>query len=321
MHVRRFATAVEVLTPAKLNLFLEVLEKRPDGYHDIETLITAIGVFDSLYFTPRPGSEIRLECRWCLGSAASEAGLGGNTNLPRSPIHDEIPDGPQNLVYRAVELLRTTAQVASGATVLLIKRVPAAAGLGGGSSDAAAALVAANIAWKLHWPLEQLRELAAQIGSDVPFFLTGGAAICRGRGERISEVRSRPLPVVVVRPPVGLGTAPVYKRCQPAPQPASVERIQAALAGGQAREVGQLMHNRLQPAAATVSEWISVLQDCFAKENLVGHQMSGSGSSYFGLCHSGRSARRVAARLRARRMGAVFATTTTACHENLDGCH
>ncbi len=317
MHVRRFATTVEVLTPAKLNLFLEVLARRPDGYHEIETLITAIGIHDSLTFAPTSEPGIRLHCRWAANGNESLPSVGHSAGLTREPIYCEIPGGPQNLVWRAVELVRGAVQVihgqvTHGAEIHLVKRIPAAAGLGGGSSDAAAALVAANIGWNLHWPQERLRELAAQLGSDVPFFLTRGAAVCRGRGEKIDEVRARRFHAVVVRPPVGIGTAPVYKRCQPAAEPFNAENIQSAIAAGNPAELGRLLVNRLQPAAAEVTPWIQQLHDCFAKENVLGQQMSGSGSSYFGLCRSARSARRLASRLRAQRLGAVFATSTAA---------
>jgi 4-diphosphocytidyl-2-C-methyl-D-erythritol kinase len=318
MFVRRYATTVEVLTPAKLNLFLEVLARRADGYHEIETLMTTIGVFDSLLFTATDDREIRLQCRWPVGSTARGREIvDADGERTREPIFGEIPGEEQNLVWRAADLIRTAAKIERGAKIGLIKRVPAAAGLGGGSSDAAAALVAANLAWNLHWPTEKLAELAARIGSDVPFFLTsltnsGGAAVCRGRGEQIDVVRARRLPAVVVRPPVGVGTAEVYRACRPAVEPARVETIENAIANGNVSAVGKSLLNRLQPAAADVTSWIQHLRDCFENESFTGHQMSGSGSSYFGLCRSARCARRIASRLRARRLGAVFATTTAA---------
>src|SRR6478735_1572526 len=135
MHVRRFATTIEILTPAKLNLFLEVLAKRSDGYHEIETLISAIGVYDSLIFTPKLAGEIELHCRWGIGLSELRLSAFKPTELPREPIYGEIPTGPQNLVWKAVELIRNAAKIERGAEIQLIKRVPAAAGLGGGSSD------------------------------------------------------------------------------------------------------------------------------------------------------------------------------------------
>src|SRR6187549_224811 len=114
MHVRRYATTVEVLTPAKLNLFLDVLAKRSDGYHEIETLIAAIGIYDSLIFTPRVESGIELRCRWGFGLVEPRLSVLRSQELPREPIFGEIPDGPQNLVWQAIELIRTAAKVDRG---------------------------------------------------------------------------------------------------------------------------------------------------------------------------------------------------------------
>jgi len=184
MHVRRFSTHIEVLTPAKVNLYLEVLTRRADGFHEIDTVMAGVSIYDSLRFEAIRGSEIRLNCRWGLGCANLPPDANGD--LPHEPLYSDIPGGSENLVWRAVELLRKAGGLERGASIELVKRIPAAAGLGGGSSDAAAALVAANYGWNLNLPQEQLRELAAELGSDVPFFLSGlssgGAARCRGRG-------------------------------------------------------------------------------------------------------------------------------------------
>jgi 4-diphosphocytidyl-2-C-methyl-D-erythritol kinase len=310
MHVRRLATCVEVQTPAKLNLFLEVLGKRDDGYHEIETLIVGLGLYDTLIFTPTDTREITLHCRWASGVTA-ERNWKRNASASDA-VDDKIPSGPQNLIWRAVGLLGNEAGVRSGASIELVKRIPAAAGLGGGSSDAAAALVAANLGWQLNWPRERLAELAAKIGSDVPFFLAGGAAICRGRGERIEKIAARRIHAVVVRPPVGISTADVYKACQVAEKPTTVDRIESDLARGDPAEIARMVTNGLQPAAEGLTAWIAKLKTRFEGADVLGHQMSGSGSSYFGICRSARSARRVAARFRARRSGAVFAATTAA---------
>jgi 4-diphosphocytidyl-2-C-methyl-D-erythritol kinase len=193
----------------------------------------------------------------------------------------------------------------------LVKRIPAAAGLGGASSDAAAALVAANLGWNLGWTRERLMELAAELGSDVPFFLTEvGAAVCRGRGEQIAPLRAARLHVVVVRPPVGLSTPQVYRRCRPAAAPASVQNLRQALECGNAAGVARQLANRLQAPAAELTTWIGQLEDEFSRQDCLGHQMSGSGSSYFGICRSARHAQRVASRLRARQAGMVYAAAT-----------
>src|SRR5262245_43325190 len=182
MHVRRLGTQIEITTPAKINLFLEVLARRPDGFHEIETLLAAVTIWDTLHFAPDASGRIALSCRW----AAEHSG-------------GDIPADQDNLVWRAAALLRERAAVAAGASIHLIKRIPAAAGLGGASSDAAATLVAANLAWRLNWRREQLCELAAELGSDVPFFLTRGAALASGRGERLAELGVPRLHIALVR--------------------------------------------------------------------------------------------------------------------------
>jgi 4-diphosphocytidyl-2-C-methyl-D-erythritol kinase len=310
MYVRRFATCVEVVTLAKLNLFLEVLGKRGDGYHEVETLIVGADLYDTLIFTPTQPGEIKLRCRWAMGATAAERAAGGTSVRPAN--YEEIPAGPKNLVWKAADLLRNEAGIGGGAAIELVKRIPAAAGLGGGSSDAAAALISANIGWELNWPQQRLVELAAQIGSDVPFFLAGGAAICRGRGEIIERIAARRLWAVIARPPVGIATADVYKACRVADRPVAVDPVQASLASGDPAKVAGKLINRLETAAIGLTPWIQELKTRFEREDVPGHQMSGSGSSYFGICRSARSARRVASRLRAQRSGAVFAASTAA---------
>lgn len=289
----------EVHAPAKLNLLFEILARRDDGYHEVETLMAPIRVFDTLHVRDSPSEPIEFSCRWAAGEAGASGRLG------------DLPTGSENLVVRAVELLRRRAGVERSAALHLIKRIPSAAGLGGGSSDAAAALWLANRVWKLNWPLAELSRLAAELGSDVPFFLTSGAAVCRGRGERIEPLgKIAPLHVVVVRPPVGLSTARVFAASHVPREPRSTASMVAALRRGDAAKVGRLLHNRLQEPAETLSPWIGRLRREFDRWDFLGHQMSGSGSSYFGICQHARHARRLAQALRARAVGSVFAASS-----------
>jgi len=308
MYVRKLGSRTLIHTPAKLNLSLEVLGKRPDGFHEIETIMIAVTVLDTLEFEPAGGGEIVLTCRWALGLAAraacQDASLG------------DLPTGPKNIVWRAAERLRQRAGVSRGATIHLVKRIPAAAGLGGASSDAAATLVAANVGWQLGWSRDQLTTIAAELGSDIPFFLGCGAAICRGRGERIERIVTPRLHVVVVRPPTGLSTPQVYAACRPADSPQSSGPLAAALASGQVAAASRMLNNRLQEPAASISPWIARLRAEFERLNVLGHQMSGSGSSYFGICRHARHARRVATRLQSRQVGMVFAAATALAPAN-----
>ena len=296
MLLRATDRGLQVWTPAKLNLFLEILSRRNDGFHEIETLICPIGLYDTLTFDESPSGDIDFSCVW-----PAEAGSSA-----------EVPSNADNTVVRALTLLRQAAGTERGAKVRLLKRIPAAAGLAGGSSDAAAALVAANRVWQLNWPRERLAEIAAAVGSDVPFFLGGGPAVCRGRGERIERLDAPRLDFVVVHPPQGLSTAAVYRACRPAVRPRTAAALVSAWRAGSLAEVGRRLHNGLQPAARTLADEIERLEREFARLDLLGHAMSGSGSSYFGLCRSPRQAERIAALLRSRGLGRAFAVSSVA---------
>lgn len=297
MHLHRSPSGFVVQAPAKVNLFFEVLGKREDGYHDIETLVTPITLCDTLFFRESSAPGIDFTCRGVAArTAASRLG------------DDVVPQGPENLVVRAIDLLGRRAGVECGATVRLEKRIPSAAGLGGGSSDAAAALVAANAGWRLGWSNRRLAELGAELGSDVPLFFAEGAAICRGRGELVDPLGGfGNLHLVVVRPPAGLSTAAVYRICRTGDPPRPMAPLLDALRRGDLGRVGRLMFNRLESAAETLSPWIRRLRQEMEWMDCLGHQMSGSGTCYFGICHHQRHARRVASRLEANGVGIAFA--------------
>ena len=183
---------VTVQAPAKVNLTLEVLGKRPDGYHEIASVMQIISLFDILTFSL--SDEVKV-----------------TTDVPEL-------EGEDNLVYSAAILLRDTSGVSAGAEVHLDKQIPLAAGLGGGSSDAAATLLGLGRLWGLELGEGELKELAAQLGSDVPFFVTGGTALVEGRGERVSSVKMPPtLWLVLAFPDHRLEnkTATAYKALSP----------------------------------------------------------------------------------------------------------
>lgn len=302
MQLRRSAVAVAVEAPAKLNLFFEVLSRRADGYHEIETLMCPIDLYDTIEFREESDGQLRLRCERVTGSV----GAGDS-----EPI--QVPEGPDNLALRAVELLRRRTGAERGARLRLIKRIPTSAGLGGGSSDAAAALMAANVGWGLGWSRDRLARLGAELGSDVPFFLAGGAAICRGRGELVEPLPGPSiLSFVVVRPPVGLATPEVYRACRPAERPEPIEPVVDAFRRGDIGALGASLHNRLREAAESLSPWVRRLGDELRRAETPGWAMTGSGSACFALCRHARHAWRLARRLRSLRLGTVFAVRT--CH-------
>ncbi|NLF67873.1 MAG: 4-(cytidine 5'-diphospho)-2-C-methyl-D-erythritol kinase [Candidatus Anammoximicrobium sp.] len=307
MYVRRRGTLVEVQTPAKVNLFLEVLSRRADGYHEIETLMTPVGLFDRVSLAANSTGTLSFTCRWSRG-VESQRRRDGSAG---TGTWEAIPAGEDNLLVKSVRRLRELAGVRQGADMALVKRIPMAAGLGGASSDAAAGLAAANVAWGLGWSRRRLAEVAAEIGSDVPFFLQGGPCLCRGRGEQIESITGwQPLHMVVVKPPAGLSTAHVYRVCRLAEQTRSVDAILAAGRRGDAVNVGRLLFNRLEQAAEQLSPWIERLQNACDRLDCLGYRMSGSGTSFVGICRHADHARRVAARLRAAGWSTVFATRT-----------
>jgi 4-diphosphocytidyl-2-C-methyl-D-erythritol kinase len=255
----------------------------------------------SLTLTRSPG-EICLNVHTCWP-------IGSPSALP------DVPAGADNLVVKSLKLFQERSGCQFGARVELVKRIPLAAGLGGGSSDAAAALRLANRAWQVDWDDDRLAEFSAELGSDIPFFLSHGAAICRGRGERVERLPPLPpLYFVIVKPADALGTGEVYKAHdsiagqKPPIAKGQLNRLIANLYLGGWQEVGKWMHNRLQAAASLLSPCVEILRRAFAELDFVAHQLTGSGSAYFGICRHAAHARRLASILRTRQLGLVYAT-------------
>ena len=274
---------VEILSPAKVNLFLEIHSKRADGFHGLETVMAAVDLRDHLRFYQRADDQINLRI----------------VNPISSPSLESIPTDDGNLIIQALRLLQKSnldnARAPRGCDVLLLKRIPSEAGLGGASSNAAAALMAGNSLWNLGLGREQLSLLGSQIGSDVPFFIYGGAAVCSGRGEIINPIRSSSgIPIVIAKPRTGLSTAKVFAQCQVATSAQSSLPIVSSLENGRFSELASLFFNRLEEVARTMNEDIKELSIAFREINCPGHQMSGSGTSYFGVFPSSRVARRAA---------------------------
>lgn len=281
--------SLQVLAPAKLNLFLRVLRRREDGFHDLETVMTSVNLYDTLQFEELESDSIELNV------------VMSPSRNSQSIAPEPIGSGPNNLVTRAANLLREYAGINRGVRITLVKRIPSAAGMGGGSSDAAATLGGLSRLWNLGLSREELIKLAAKLGSDIGFFLEGSSvALCRGRGE-LTEPLTAPLCLhfVIARPASGLSTPAVFKQCQPGRSSQSAEAFARSLTSADHRQMVRLLLNDLQPAAENLNEDVKRLRSLFDALPVLGHQMSGSGTSYFGVCHSARHARAMSARLRA----------------------
>jgi 4-diphosphocytidyl-2-C-methyl-D-erythritol kinase len=297
MLLRRAASGWIGQAPAKVNLFLRVVRRRDDGYHDIETVMSRIAFGDTLHFQPTDDNSLRLS-----------VALAYPRTLPASPV----PTTGDNLVIKAAALLKPLAKSQAGVSITLLKRTPAAAGLGGGSSDAATTLFALNHLWRLGLSATDLIASAARLGSDVPFFLAdSGTALCTGRGEQMEFVHGRTaFPLVIARPCSGLATAAVYRACQPEPEGPAVGPLLDGLLQGRTGLVAHRLHNGLQRPAERLNADVAGLRALFDKQGFQGHQLTGSGTAYFGICRSLQEARRIAGRLRTVGLPWVIATTT-----------
>ncbi len=279
MILQRTAAGLEIAAPAKINLFLEVLGRRSDGYHEVRTLLCPVSLFDRLTFEVTQQSAIDFQVR--LPEVDSQL-----EQSEADPAWD-IPTGNDNLVVRTVRRVQQALGTKLGCRIELHKAIPAAAGLGGGSSDAAAAIAASLIAWR-GWNRELALQIAAEIGSDVPFFLgadTGfGLALATGRGEQCQLLAAKPaMNLMVTHPPVGCSTREVYLNYADYGEKRDFRKIVAACETGKLKKIAEQLFNSLQLPAASLTDWIDRQLGLFAASAATGALMSGSGSSCFGL--------------------------------------
>jgi 4-diphosphocytidyl-2-C-methyl-D-erythritol kinase len=265
---------------AKLNLHLEVLGRRPDGYHEIRSLFQAVDLCDLLELTPT-GGPLRLRV------------------LPRG--FRGVGEGPDNLVLRALEELRRSFRVRAGADVRLRKRIPVGAGLGGGSADAAAALVAGARLWGLEPSLSRLRALARRLGADVPFFLGRGAAWMGGRGDRVlSRVRLPAFLAVVAYPGFEVPSREAYAALEkpltrPWPKPSMTHYSWGLSTAAQVLRDGT---NDFEPWLRRFHPEVAALTRLMAAHGACGARVTGSGSAVFGVVPDLRTARALTLRVR-----------------------
>jgi len=258
---------MQVRAPAKINLTLRVLGKRTDGYHELESIVQMITLADLL--TLDSADELTFTCS------------------------DPSLENDDNLVVRAARLLQPYNAIPRGARINLEKRIPVRAGLGGGSSDAAAALLALNELWEIRQPLDELAKLAAALGSDVPFFLYTPTAIVRGRGEDVT-----PLPhdtlchIVLAKPAAGLSTALMYAGLRarpyapprsPRPLPETQSMARALEKDDVAAVAGALANDLEGPALVHLPELYHI-RERMLQLGALGVLLCGSGSAVFGVC-------------------------------------
>ncbi|OYD06373.1 4-(cytidine 5'-diphospho)-2-C-methyl-D-erythritol kinase [Paludifilum halophilum] len=268
---------ISVKAPAKINLTLDVLHKRADGYHELEMVMTTIDLADRIDLTETSGG-IQLE---------STSGF--------------VPYDERNLAYRAAVLIKERFSIKKGVRILIHKHIPVAAGLAGGSSDAAATLKGLNRMWNLGLSREELEEWGLELGSDVPFCVHGGTAIARGRGERlVSAASPPPCWVILAKPPHGVSTAEVFGalRMDRVTRRPNLDGMLNALESKDFHGVCRHLENVLESVTIPAYPKVRRLKEKMAAFGAEGVLMSGSGPTVFGLVHRETTARRVVNGLR-----------------------
>ena len=270
--------------PAKINLFFEVRGKRSDHFHEIVSVAVPIRLFDTLTFKATDDPLIQFEC------------VGDK----------EIPLDDTNLVVRAVKLIQQRFNIRHGAAIQLTKRIPSQAGLGGGSSDAVAALRLACRSWNLDIPDFELLPIAAEIGSDCPIFFYDSPTLSKGRGEQIQPLPPiPPLWFVLLKPPEGLSTSNVYVECMPLHdgQFRQPDGLIATLSNGNVQAIGKHLFNRLEVPAQKLWHRFGEVKDQLLSVGCLAVQMSGSGTAFFGLCENETHAKEIYHLLQGRLTG------------------
>lgn len=271
-------------SPAKINLSLKILDRRPDGYHTIFSLMEKISLFDELKFEKIP-SGIEVICP--------------DVDVPLE----------KNLVYKAAKLLHEESGSSCGVRIQLSKKIPMGAGLGGGSSNAATVLKGLNQLWGLHWPLERLAKLGVQLGADVPFFIYDGPAQIEGIGDKITSLTKLPnLSIILINPGVHVSTPWAYQqwdmtgRGNPlTPQNRSVTSARAFA------EIVQELHNDFESVVIPEHPEIQSAKKVLKNVGSSGVLMSGSGSTVFGLFETKELRDRALDKIEKREKWQVFA--------------
>jgi len=286
-----------LIAPAKINLYLEIIGDRPDGFHELAMVLQSIDLADRVSLRALGTEQIRVNCS-----------------------HPQVPLDASNLAYRAAELMKVQFAQAfnrfGGVEITIDKRIPVGAGLAGGSTNAAAVLVGLDLMWQLGLTQEELQDLGAKLGSDVPFCIAGGTAIATGRGERLS-----PLPsvdgfyaVLAKYRSLSVSTAWAYQTYRqqyrdtyPPQQELVGDRSHAvhsgpivtAISARQYSQIGSLLHNDLEKVVLPAHPAVNQLKETFTSLDSLGTMMSGSGPTVFALAGSATAAQNMARSLQA----------------------
>jgi 4-diphosphocytidyl-2-C-methyl-D-erythritol kinase len=287
-----------LIAPAKINLYLEIIGDRADGFHELVMILQSIELADKIHLQSNDTQEIRLHCN-----------------------HPQVPPDKSNLAYRAAKLICDTFPDVyanyGGVNLTIEKNIPVAAGLAGGSTDAAAVLVGINLMWQLGLTQPELQDLAAQLGSDIPFCLSGGTAIATGRGEKLDPIKNiNNLWVVLAKyNNLSISTPWAYQTYRQQysksylsnPEDIKSRRAEVhsspllkAIIQQNGAEIGKLLYNDLEKVVLPNYPQVAELRKAFAELDVLGTMMSGSGPTVFALCESEQQAQQAKKQVRAK---------------------
>ncbi len=281
-------SAITVEAPAKINLTLEILGKRPDGYHELRSLVMPVSLTDTLSLTTTYAQTV---LTLTVGAGVDASKIG---------------DMGRNLAVRAARLMQERYRVNAGARIHIHKRIPIGGGLGGGSADAAGVLRGLDRLWGLNLPLAELLALGAELGSDVPALVHGGAVLMEGRGERVTglfpEGAPRPCPgfwLVIANPGVMCPTAEVYRRYKPGltPPPPILHTMLSSIRTSDVTAAADALHNGLQPGVFECYPGVAQTAARLQEAGCLGVLLSGSGASVFGLVRDERHGEEIGRKL------------------------
>lgn len=265
--------ACEMYAYGKINLGLDITGRREDGYHEVSMIMQSVRLHDTLMFfrTRSPKIVICTDARF-------------------------VPSGEGNLIYKAIELVRSEYGLTDGVRVSLKKRLPVSAGMAGGSSDAAATIKAMNRLFDLHMSDERMAELGVKIGADVPYCLMGGTALAEGIGEKLTALPDMPkCHIVLVKPPIGISTPAAYKKYDELGTEVTHPDISAMIGAIENRDLSgvcSLLGNVLQSVTEPENPVITEIKEQMKELGADGVLMSGSGPTVFGLFGERRAAER-----------------------------
>lgn len=282
---------MEIQAPAKINLFLDVLGKRPDGYHNIKSIVLPVSIYDRVVLESRPEDIETITAR--------------DIQLPGIPWTMSLCRPEDNLTTRAARLLKEVTGCPGGVRIVLEKSIPVGAGLGGGSSDAAVVLKGLNTLWGTGLPLDRLIALGARIGCDIPALIHGGSLCMEGVGELLTPIRrntQNPLWFLLVYPGLAISTTDIYARYKTGltstPPADKFLQVVSGLEQGVPAQIAAGLHNALQATVFQKYPLLELIKNKLAAAGALGVQLTGSGSTLYALVKNADHGRILEERLR-----------------------